>query len=608
MCNCNSNNVTRSVDIEDVSNKFDEYIHKKFPKPTEEDISKYEQMLRDLIQGVPLLALKKQYKFSYKNSYLYTIFLKHRDTFTKEEHAIIKNALKINPGKSNSGIISVTVFTSPYPEYTDSITGNVVKQSFSCEFNCHYCPNEPGQPRSYLKGEPGVLRANRESFDCVKQMYIRLEALFLTGHDIDKLEILVLGGTWSSYPKEYRETFVRDIYYAANTFEEHISNVLQCNVPTTVPIRERLTMTEEKILNRTAKTRIIGLTLETRPDQINKEELILFRHYGCTRVQLGVQHIDNDILTKINRKCPHEITVRAIQLLKDCCFKVDIHLMPNLPGSSLEKDDQMFRKFLGVQKKTYVTLDHQAYVLDHPELQVDQWKIYPTTITPYTQIKEWFDEGSYVPYSNEDLYNLIYRVKIQMFKCIRINRCIRDIPSDYVYDSEYHSNMRQHIEHEITKSGLRCNCIRCREVKDGKYDSSNSKTFIMEYNASGGTEFFISTESLDNSTLYGFLRLRLKHETVLNPNQTVFQELFGCALIRELHVYGKLQVHNGGVQRSVQSTQHSGIGKQLLKTAESIATNHGFAKIAVISGEGVREYYEKQGYSDSGNFLVKKLK
>lgn len=591
------------IDIEAINTKFDEHIAKRFDKPKDDDIIKFKPMIDSLLNGESLIKLRREYSFSHKQSFLYVIFLLHENEYTKEQHKKIKSILKIKAGKSHSGIISVTIFTSPYPEYIDD-NGNLIKQSFSCAYNCHYCPNEPDQPRSYLKGEPGVLRANREEFDCVKQMYIRMEALYLTGHDIDKLEVLVLGGTWSSYPIKYREIFIRDMYYAANTYKEHMKNVIKNSVR---EIRPRLSMVEEKIINRSATTRVIGLTLETRPDQINKDELILFRLYGCTRVQLGVQHIDNDVLDRINRKCSTEITIKALELLKDCCYKIDIHLMPNLPGSSIKKDELMFDKLLGVKYKKYITNTWEKYTLTNPELQADQWKIYPTTITPFTEIKKWYEEGSYIPYSNDELYNLIYKVHTIIFKSIRINRCIRDIPADYVYKSDYFSNMRQDVENEVLKNGLRCNCIRCREVKNGIYNKENSQICVMEYNASNGTEYFISCESLDKTVLYGFIRLRLKAN---NYNcLAVFPELFECALIRELHVYGQLNMVGQKNNQNNQS-QHYGIGKTLLEKAESIAIHNNYKRIAVISGEGVREYYNKRGYCEnhsSGNFMIKVL-
>ena len=209
----------------------------------------------------------------------------------------MRNILITKRNKSASGVLVITIFTSPYPKFTKN--GNIIRQEFSCKFNCFYCPNEPGMPRSYLKSEPGVLRGNRNNWDCVSQMHDRMNTLQKIGHYVDKLEVLVLGGTWTSYPLEYREEFVRDMYYAANTFNS-------------LEKREKSSLDSEKRINVSSQTRVIGLTLETRPDTISKLELQRFRYYGCTRVQLGVQHINDDVLKKINRQCKHEKTVKAI--------------------------------------------------------------------------------------------------------------------------------------------------------------------------------------------------------------------------------------------------------------------------------------------------------
>jgi ELP3 family radical SAM enzyme/protein acetyltransferase len=248
--------------------------------------------------------------------------------------------------KSLSGVLVITVLTSPWPELP-----NGKKQKFSCQWNCYYCPNEPGQPRSYLHDEPAVMRANQNGFDPVLQFHDRAATLACNGHPIDKIEILVLGGTWSSYPEAYRETFVRDLFFSANTFYERKK-------------RPRRSLLEEKLENETAQCKIIGVTLETRPDTIDFHELQLLRSYGCTRVQLGLQHTEDHVLKKVNRGCTNADAMRAIELLKNAGFKVDIHLMPVLPGSSAEDDGRMFDR-----------------VLTDPNLQADQWKIYPTQVS-----------------------------------------------------------------------------------------------------------------------------------------------------------------------------------------------------------------------------------
>lgn len=596
------------IDIEEVNRKLDAHISKPFLKPGPDDIIKYKPMIDKLLNDVPYRVLKKEFHYSHKNSFLYHIFLNlsmnNPNDYNADNHDKIRNILKIKNGKSHSGIISVTVFTSPYPEYTDD-NGKVITQSFTCKWNCHYCPNEPGQPRSYLKGEPGVLRANREQFNAIKQMYVRMEALFFTGHLIDKLEVLVLGGTWTSYPIKYRKEFITDLYYAANTFQDYIMNIINNS---NKPIRNKYTLLEEKRINAYfSNVRIIGLTLETRPDTIDRTELHNFRYYGCTRIQLGIQHIDDQILDKINRKCTTKETIRSLEILKNCCYKIDIHLMPNLPGSSVYKDEEMFDKLLGVKSKKYSIINNQHWEiwdLECPELQADQWKIYPTTITPFTEIKNWYDEGSYIPYSNELLFNLLYKVKSLIFPWIRLNRCIRDISGDYVAQSDYHSNMREDIQREMKLSGISCQCIRCREVKSGTYDPDKSITVVRKYNASCGYEYFISRESFDKKIIYGFLRLRLVQNNFYTTS--IFPEIKDTAMIRELHVYGNIEI----VGTKTNATQHNGIGKLLIHIAEKIAYDNYYRKICVISGEGTRNYYNKLGYNNikgNGYFMLKNI-
>lgn len=486
------------------------------------------------------------------------------------------------------------------------------------------------QTRSYISTEPGVRRANQSNFDAVLQFFDRASSLESCGQYIDKLEILVLGGTWSHYPKEYQEEFIRDIYYAANIYYSKNE-------------RNRLLLEEEIKLNENANCRIIGLTLETRPDCINMREIKLFRKYNCTRVQLGVQHIDDVILKKIDRGCYTNDTINALRLLKKNCFKVDYHLMPDLPGSSVEIDKNMFDMILGVKSKKYklffeikefliivplllIFIFNQInvitflitvlyfinknknfieYDLISNNLQADQWKIYPTEVTRWTKIYDMFNSKEYKPYAEEiqsngrnKIINLILHVKKNVFPWIRLNRVIRDIPDNEIYGGNLCTNLRQHLHSILKKENEFCKCIRCREVKNNKMDLTKVKKLIRKYNDNEGDEYFISFESLDEKTIYGFCRLRLNYN-----NKDVLDTLKDCALVRELHVYGVLVPHYDIKTR----TQHSGLGKELLKTAEYISIINNFKNIAVISGVGVRQYYQKRGYILDNSYMKKSL-
>ncbi|KAJ0392898.1 hypothetical protein P43SY_001338 [Pythium insidiosum] len=401
------------------------------------------------------------------------------------------------------------------------------------------------------------------------------------------IELLVLGGTWASYPHEYQESFIRDLFYAANTFYDREK-------------RPRMSLDEEKQENERAAVKIIGITLETRPDCINAEELRRFRRYGCTRVQLGIQHTDDAILKKINRGCTTADAIRAMTLLRDCCYKTDVHLMPNLPGSDPEKDRAMFE-----------------YVLHSEDLQADQWKIYPCEITPWTVIKKWFDEGSYVPYDEETLIDLLMDVKAQVHPWIRLNRVIRDIPSQYILGGMDEPNLRQVINNRMLAKGTPCRCIRCREVKTDEDAIANAEMLVRHYRANGGDEYFISFEPPDQSKICGFVRLRLSP----NAGAGIFPELEGAALVRELHVYGQLVVAGEKNKKAKQEAetgdneddgakaQHIGFGTQLMLKAEELARQQGYRKIAVIAGVGVRNFYRRLGFEveGDGELMIKHL-
>lgn len=604
------------IDTKTLNDKYEQVMYRQFDMPTECDIEKFGNIIQLLlsrkvtISEQELKTIKRDFKFNGKNTFLYELYrLMVKQQILKEnesEYALIRNHLKLKRCKSHSGVLVITVFTSPYPEYYEPLLESNIVQPFSCAWNCAYCPNEPGQPRSYLKGEPGVLRANRNNYDCVKQMHDRMNTLYKMGHPIDKLEVIVLGGTWVSYPKSYREQFCRDIYYAANIFWDKEQ-------------RQRCSIEEEKELNENARTKVIGLTLETRPDTITTNELHLFRLYGCTRVQLGIQHLDEVILDKIDRKCSISQIINAIKLLKNCGFKVDSHWMPNLPGSSVEKDKYLFiDKLLGLKhpipkrthtfnKKYEIQEVSEVFSITEPDFQTDQWKIYPCAIVPWTKISKWYIEGLFTPYDENDLINVLIEMKTLIFPWIRLNRIVRDIPGDYIIHHNDKTNLRQELKLIMDNDGSLCQCIRCKEVKSTHVPSDN-KFILMDrqYEASGGIEHFISVESIDNKIIYGFVRLRF-----CDPCIEVFPELLGCALIRELHVYGLLATSENQQNKSFKSNnQHKGIGKLLMSKAEETSKGKKYKRIVVIAGEGTRNYYRKLGYDalpGKGRFMIKLL-
>ena len=511
--------------------------------------------------------------------------------------------------RSQSGVIVVAVFTSPYPETVDNSNNSKIQQ-FSCEYDCYYCPAEPNQPRSYLLKEPGVLRANKNKFDAISQFKDRISQYISMGHPIDKIELIVLGGTWSSYPADYQDNFIRDIFFAANTLYNK---------------REKYSLEIEQMINESTQCKIIGITLETRPDRINPKELQNFRRLGVTRIQMGIQHTDDRVLYRINRQCTTKHTINAIQMAKDCCFKVDIHLMPDLPkplkeGVSNKKKvftlDDIDENFdmLEADKKMFDT------VINSPDFQADQWKIYPSEVVPWTRNEIDYKNGVYKPYGHQtnkkektELFELLIDTMTKVKPWVRLNRIIRDIPNEYILGGNQNISMRQDLDLEMKKRDLFSMDIRNREVKKRNI-SDNIIMKIRNYEASQATEYFISFETEDDKVLFGFLRLRLSNNSgykIYNNNNNheyIFPELKDCALIRELHIYGQVKKVNDITESKIfGNNQHSGLGKQLVQKAIEISSKNNFKKIAVISGNGVKNYYRKFGFEDESYFMTKKI-
>eukprot|EP00308_Calcidiscus_leptoporus_P021320 CAMPEP_0119361664 /NCGR_PEP_ID=MMETSP1334-20130426/8920_1 /TAXON_ID=127549 /ORGANISM="Calcidiscus leptoporus, Strain RCC1130" /LENGTH=662 /DNA_ID=CAMNT_0007376737 /DNA_START=32 /DNA_END=2020 /DNA_ORIENTATION=+ len=572
----------KNNDVEDIYKHWDALV-------SEDELHVLTDIVHEIAASPPtsareleaaLLAQRKKRHVSFRKAQLLYVYNSLISRGELTERPLLQRLLVKKSSKSQSGVLVITVLTSPYPRF-----GNQV-QRFSCAWNCYYCPSEPDQPKSYLHDEPAVKRANENGFDPVLQLTDRAATLAMNGHPVDKIELLVLGGTWASYPHQYQEEFCRDLFYAANTFWEREK-------------RPRLSLAEEQGINERARCKIIGLTLETRPDTIDTDELRRLRSYGCTRVQLGLQHTDDAVLKKINRGCTTQHAITALRRLKDACYKVDVHLMPNLPGSSMALDQAMFER-----------------MLSDADLQADQWKIYPTQVVPWTVIKKWFERGEYVPYRMDDMFELLMKVKARVHPWIRLNRVVRDIPIQYVSGGLGVPNLREDLLGEMSNRGLACRCIRCREVGGNASLAGEPLLVVHSYAASGGSEFFISFESDTLEVLLGFVRLRLPGtfeprgdgaQSVLQSERPPFPELEGCMLIRELHVYGQLIATD---DKSSADTQHTGLGRRLMAEAERIGRAHGFRRAAVIAGIGTRGYYRKLGYElgGVGGFMLKELR
>jgi elongator complex protein 3 len=331
---------------------------------------------------------------------------------------------------------------------------------------------------------------------------------------------------------------------------------------------------KEQKINESAQYKIIGITLETRPDYIDEKELLEMRALGATRIELGVQAIDDKILKLNKRGHGVDEIAKATGLLKNYGFKVTYHYMPGLPGSTPAKDITMYRK-----------------LFDDERFQPDQIKFYPTVVTRGSLLYKWWRAGKYKPYSNKELENIIIKCKEATPPYARIIRLIRDIPKESIVAGNTVTNLRQIMQLQ----GARCSCIRCREAKQLRI--KNYELRIQKYDASNGIEYFISAESKDKKILYGFCRLRFPSVETQN-----LASLQNAAIVRELHVYGEL-VPAGGKK----IIQHSGLGKKLLSSAEDIVRKNGYNKIAVISGIGVRGYYRKQGYRLKDTYMLKNI-
>jgi len=459
--------------------------------------------------------------------------------------------------RTQSGVAIVAVLTKPYP----------------CPGRCIYCPTESGMPKSYLSNEPAVMRAITARFDPNRQVKNRLRSLELNGHQTDKIELIVMGGTFSFLPKHYQKRFVTECFRACNEYPKHKAfNIKHATI-------DDLLKQQKK--NEKAKHRIIGLTLETRPDYIDEKEIVNFRSLGSTRVELGVQSVFDPVLKANRRDHGVDATIRATRLLKDAGFKINYHIMPGLPGSDLKKDREMFRM-----------------LFQDPVFQPDMLKIYPTVVVKNSALYDLLKKGKYRALTDRQFEKFILDIKKSFIPSyVRISRLVRDVPATSIVAGPKVSNIRQLVAHRSA-----CPCIRCREVGADYNIKERIILDRIDYMASGGQEIFLQYVTKDKKKLFALLRLRIpsdyNHEHFILP-------LRDAALIREVHTYGKL---TGISQKDKASPQHIGLGKKLLEIAENIAKSEfGLKKIAVISGIGVREYYRKLGYKKVDTYLIKRL-
>lgn len=483
--------------------------------------------------------------------------------------------------RSMSGIAVITSLVKPY----------------LCPGKCVYCPTEVRMPKSYIATEPAAARSLALNFDPYELMKLRIEMLEQSGHPCDKIEYITKGGTWNAYPLKYQYWYMLESFRACNDFSR------ENQAPRTYeedwnekPLAElQAALEAEQVYNETASHRMIGTTFETRPDAISPKTIHHMRLQGCTRVELGLQAPDDKILTLIQRGHTVDQFRKAIRLLRDAGFKVDLHFMPDLPGTTPEHDVEMYK-----------------LLFEDLALRPDMVKIYPNTVIKSAELYQWLLDGRYKPYGDEALFGALLEMKLSTPRYCRISRLIRDIPADEIEAGNIITNLREELEKELHKQGKKCICLRCREIgRQNKHIPADTipQLFVDEYDTVGGKEYFITFEDPNRIAVFGFLRLRIpNYEGLSEDRSTLYDfmpEIKHCAFIRELHTYGTMV--EIGKQAENDAAQHKGIGKQLVAAAEEIVKKNGMNEVAVISGVGVRGYYQKLGYEKRGTYVIKKL-
>lgn len=472
---------------------------------------------------------------------------------TSEERPLLRPILLVKPSRTLSGVAPVAVMTSPAP----------------CPHGiCLPCPGGPDSlfqsPQSYTGGEPAARRAFAHHFDPYDQVSARLSQFEQLGHHVDKAELIVMGGTMTARESSYQEWFVTECIRAMN---EYPGNQL--------PEKSR---DEIFARNETSAVRCVAITFETRPDWCRRGHIDGMLDLGVTKVEVGVQHLEDEILTRNLRGCTVADAVEANTLLRDAGLKVGFHMMPNLPGSTIESDRQMFHDLFSDLR-----------------FRPDFLKIYPTLVTPGSKIEELYQAGEYAPYDEDALIDLVADAKMEIAPYCRLQRIQRDIPADKIVAGSPHSNFRELAKGRLDERGKRCSCIRCREI--GRRRSEAEPVLqVMPYECCEGQERFISYVSDDS--LVGFARLRF-------PAHPWRPETQNSAFVRELHVYG--MVVPIGQEGTGEDLQHRKYGQKLLSEAEEMALCAGYEQVAIMAGIGVRPYYKKLGYIRSGPYMIKGL-
>jgi elongator complex protein 3 len=508
-----------------------------------------------------------------------------------DEHAFVER-IQMRPVRTGSGVTPVTVLSKPFP----------------CPGQCVFCPNDLRMPKSYLSREPGAQRATNNGFDPYLQTYNRLLAFFSIGHPIDKVELIVLGGTWSFYPEAYQRWFIKRCFDAVNDFGSGVDGRAQAgthsvshdslrgSVDGREPLlsynrelsrfllrrhgRELIDRGEQASIeeleqaqrhNELGACRNVGLSVETRPDCVDEAELIRLRRLGCTKLQLGAQSVSDRVLALNKRGHDVEATRRAIRLARAAGFKLQLHFMPNLLGATPEQDVSDFR-----------------VLFSDPDFRPDELKVYPCSLVESAELMRFYEAGQWHPYDHGELLQVLCAVLSATERYCRLSRVVRDISSDDIVTGNRMSNFREIAEQALERQGVRCQDIRSREIRQLRFDPNALSLRVTSYDTGIGAERFLELCTSEDRVV-AFLRLSL-------PEKTCFiDEIAGSAMIRELHVYGAALALGA---RDIDRAQHRGLGRMLVSEAMTRALRAGYRDLAVISAVGTRAYYRKLGFTD----------
>jgi elongator complex protein 3 len=507
----------------------------------------------------------------------------------------IKSKLITKPTRTISGVAPIAIMSKPFP----------CPHALNSVGPCTMCPGGPKSsfgdvPQSYTGKEPATMRGIRNQYDSYLQVFNRLEQYVILGHNFEKVELIIMGGTFPSYPIEYQDEFIKFAFKAMNDFSRmfysneefdylKFKEFFELPVETlgdearTERIQRKLfelkgecELLKEQTNNESSKVKCVALCIETRPDYGLLKQGTQMLKLGCTRVELGIQSVYDSALDRIQRGHSTSDTKKSIQILKDLGFKVAGHYMPGLPGMNYDKD-----------------LEGMKQLFSNPDYCPDMLKLYPCMVTKGTKLYQEFQDGKFTPLTADQAAKLIADFKPFIPEYCRVMRIQRDIPTYQIAAGVEMTNLRQYL---FQKFNPVCRCIRCREPKDKEINWNCVKINVKEYLASKGKEFFISVEDTKTDILIAFLRLRF-------PSECLREEITDkSSIVRELHVYGtSTNLKDEG------NVQHRGWGKKLMQKAEDISLQHNKNKVVVISGVGVRKYYEKLGYSLEGPYMVKSI-